>query len=158
MKKLPVLISNFVIVFIIMTFVSLYVSNDKKAQIQENTENFTSMTIGMELVTTNYLEGEQRLCDFWARYINDGFYTIEEAIEYMKIVQAIQTNAAHIIFTDTLKGYSNRPNIYDPNKYAITYVGTNLFSSIDELCDSNKAVHVTRSFTNPNNEIQSIGF
>ena len=158
MKKMPVLIANLVIVFLMMTFVTLYVRNGKRTQIIENTENFTSMTIGMELVTTNYLEGEQRLCDSWARYINDGFYTINEAIDYMKVVQAIQTNAAHIIFTDTLTGYSNRPNIYDPNKYAITYERTDLFSSIEDLCDESKTVHVTHSFTNPNNEIQSIGF
>ena len=41
MKKVPVLIANLVIVFLMMTFVTLYVRNGKRTQIIENTENFT---------------------------------------------------------------------------------------------------------------------
>ena len=93
MKKTPVLIANAIIVVLTLAFVVLYIQKDDQSKILENTENFTSMSIGMELVTTNYLEGEQRLCDSWARYINHGFYTIEEATDYMKVVQAIKVPA-----------------------------------------------------------------
>ena len=34
----------------------------------------------MEHVTENYLEGEQRICDVWARYINSENMTIDEAV------------------------------------------------------------------------------
>ena len=61
MKKTPVLIANAIIVVLTLTFVVLYIQKDDQRKILENTENFTSMSIGMELVTTNYLEGEQRL-------------------------------------------------------------------------------------------------
>ena len=33
----------------------------------------------MEQVTENYLEGEQRVCDVWARYITNNNMTMEEA-------------------------------------------------------------------------------
>ena len=45
-----------------------------------NTENFMNMSIGMEQVTTNYLEGEQRLCDSWAACINSRKMNMAEAI------------------------------------------------------------------------------
>ncbi len=158
MKKTPVLIANAIIVVLTLAFVVLYIQKDDQSKILENTENFTSMTIGMELVTTNYLEGEQRLCDSWARYINHGFYTIEEATDYMKVVQAIKTNSSHIIFTDTLQGLSNRPSSNDPNDFFVSYQGTTLFSSLEELRDKKRVVHVTRAFVNPKNGIQSIAF
>ena len=70
MKKLPILISNIVIVGFIIIFVSLHVTNQGRLHISRNRENFENMTVSLERVTTYYLEGEQRLCNSWARYIN----------------------------------------------------------------------------------------
>ena len=69
MRKVPIFIANILIIFFIMVFVSLYVRQQGKIQSATNTENFVNMSIGLERVTTYYLEGEQRLCNSWARYI-----------------------------------------------------------------------------------------
>ena len=171
MKKIPILIANILIIGFIMLFVSLYVTRQGKIQAAENRDNFVNMTIGLEQVTTYYLEGEQRLCDSWARYINTNKLTIQEACNYLKTVQAIKTNSSHIIFLDTLQGLSNRPHTEDPENFSVSYASIDIFSSLKNLgleienvsrtfnySGEFEDVHVTRAFTNPVNGIQSIAF
>ncbi|MBO7514716.1 MAG: hypothetical protein J6T47_03760 [Lachnospiraceae bacterium] len=60
-------------------------------------------------MTENYLEGEQRVCDVWAHYINNKNMTMEEATEYIRVSHALPKASAHLIFIDTLTGLSTRP-------------------------------------------------
>ncbi len=171
MKKIPILISNILIVAFIMFFVSLYVRLQGKNNAAANRENFVNMTAGLERVTTYYLEGEQRLCNSWARYISLNNLTLKDAIEYLNTVQVVKTNSSHLIMLDTLTGLSNRPHTDNPDDYTVSYEGIDIISSLknikDELSPEHRtylytndfdAVHVTRSYTNPINGIQSIAF
>ena len=123
-----------------------------------NTENFMTMSIGMEQVTTNYLEGEQRLCDSWAACINSRKMNMNEAMSYLKVAQRIQNISAHIIRLDSFTGYSNKPKIDNPNEFTVSYQEIDIFSSLNELLGQQDQVRVTRSYTNPMNGIQSIAF
>ena len=123
-----------------------------------NTENFMNMSIGMEQVTTNYLEGEQRLCDSWAACINRRKMNMNEAMSYLKVAQRIQNISAHIIRLDSFTGYSNKPKIDNPNEFTVSYQEIDIFSSLNELLGQQDQVRVTRSYTNPMNGIQSIAF
>ena len=171
MKKVPILVANILIVGFIMIFVSLYVRQQGKLHTVSNEENFVNMTIGLERVTTYYLEGEQRLCNSWARYISLNNLTMPQAIEYLNKVQVIKSNSSHIIFLDTLKGLSNRPHTDNPDDYSVSYENIDILSSLKNLSyelepehstylytNNFDAVHVTRSYTNPMNGIQSIAF
>ena len=171
MKKLPILISNIVIVAFIMIFVSLHVTNQGKLHISRNRENFVNMTVSLERVTTYYLEGEQRLCNSWARYINKHNLTLEEAVDYLNNVQVVKTYSSHIIMLDTLKGLSNRPHTDNPDDKTVSYSGIDILSSLKNIrselepehstylyTNTFDSVHVTRSYTNPVNGIQSIAF
>ena len=123
-----------------------------------NTENFMTMSIGMEQVTTNYMEGEQRLCDSWAACINSRKMNMTEAMSYLKVAQRIQNVSAHIIRLDSFTGYSNKPKIDNPNEFTVSYQEIDIFSSLNELLGQQDQVRVTRSYTNPMNGIQSIAF
>lgn len=123
-----------------------------------NTENFMTMSIGMEKVTTNYLEGEQRLCDSWAACINSRKMNMNEAMSYLKVAQRIQNISAHIIRLDSFTGYSNKPKIDNPNEFTVSYQEIDIFSSLNELLGQQNQIRVTRSYTNPMNGIQSIAF
>ena len=171
MKKLPILISNILIVGFIMIFVSLHVTNQGKLHITRNRENFENMTVSLERVTTYYLEGEQRLCNSWARYINNYNLTLQEAVEYLNMVQVVKTNSSHIIMLDTLTGLSNRAHTDNPEDHTVSYAGIDILSSLKNIrselepehstylyTNSFDSVHVTRSYTNPVNGIQSIAF
>ena len=58
MKKKLIIIFNILIVLFTIFFVVSYTRNQRKSMIIYNTDNFMTMSIGMEQVTTNYLEGE----------------------------------------------------------------------------------------------------
>ena len=132
MKKTLIIIANFLIVLFTIFFVSLYVKNQSSFMQGYNTENFVNMSIGMEQVTTNYLEGEQRLCDSWAACINSRKMNIAEAMDYLNVAQRIPNISAHIVLVDSLRGYSNKAKINDPQDFNVSYKEIDIFSSLNE--------------------------
>ena len=80
MKKFFILIINIIIMAAILIFVVLYSGYESRESYRRQVEHFENTTVTMERVTENYLEGEQRVCDVWARYINNSAMTIDEAV------------------------------------------------------------------------------
>ena len=80
-----------------------------------------NMSIGMEQVTTNYLEGEQRLCDSWAACINRKNMNMTEAMDFLKVAQRIPNISAHIVYVDSFKGYSNKSKIDASDDFTVSY-------------------------------------
>ena len=158
MKRILIIIANFLIVLFTIFFVLLYVRNQSAFMKSYNTENFMNMSIGMEQVTTNYLEGEQRLCDSWAACINSRKMNMTEAMDYLNVAQRLPNISAHIINLNSFSGYSNKPKIDNPQDYQVSYKEIDIFSSLNELLGQQDQVRVTRSYTNPMNGIQSIAF
>ena len=70
MKKIWVVIVNIIIMLSMVTFVVIYSNVEVNENTQRQIEHFTNTTVAMKHVTENYLEGEQRVCDVWAHYIN----------------------------------------------------------------------------------------
>jgi signal transduction histidine kinase/CheY-like chemotaxis protein len=151
--------------------VVLHVTNQGDFHKERNRENFVNMTVSLERVTTYYLEGEQRLCNSWARYINHNNLTLRQAVDYLNWVQVVKNYSSHIIMLDTLKGLSNRPHTDNPDDISVSYENIDILSSLTNLrselepeqstylyTNSFDSVHVTRSYTNPVNGIQSIAF
>ena len=80
MKRIIIVLVNVIIMVTILTFVVLYSRFENGESYRRQIENFENTNVTMEQVTENYLEGEQRICDVWARYINNSSITMEEAI------------------------------------------------------------------------------
>lgn len=80
MRKFLIVIVNVVIIASILSFVVLYSGYESEDYYRRQIEYFENTTVTMENVTENYLEGEQRVCDVWAQYINSSNMTIEEAV------------------------------------------------------------------------------
>ena len=85
----------------------------------------------MERVTENYLEGEQRICDVWARYINSRNMTIEEAAAYIRDSHVLANTSAHLIFKDTLTGLSTRPKQGTTDDYGASYERVGLLDHME---------------------------
>ena len=66
-KKTWVIIVNVFIMIAMLIFVVMYSNFQSKDASQRQVEHFENTTLTMERVTENYLEGEQRICDVWAR-------------------------------------------------------------------------------------------
>ena len=158
MKKSLIIIINVVIMAAILIFVVLYTRSESKASYQRQIEHFEDTTVTMEQVTENYLESEQRICDIWARYINNKNMTMEEAAEYTRSSHVLENTSAHLIDPDTLEGISTRPKQGTDNDYAVSYKKVGLLENTDWIDEIGKSINITRAYTNPMNGEQSLAF
>jgi len=158
MKKTWVIVTNVLIMLGILSFTVVYSTLESRNETQRQIEHYEHNTVTMERVTENYLEGEQRICDVWAHYINSANMTIDEAVSFVRISHVLPTASAHIIYADTLKGLSTRAKITTTDDYDVSYEGVNLFSDMGWIDEIGESINISRSYTNPINGEQSIAF
>ncbi len=158
MKKTLIILVNAIIMAAILVFVVLYSRYEAGESYRRQIENFENTTITMEQVTENYLEGEQRICDVWARYINNKSMTLSEATEYIRSSHVLANTSAHLIFPDTLKGLSTRPRQGTVDDYEVSYERIALLNDTEWIDDIGESINITRAYTNPMNGEQSLAF
>ena len=158
MKKTMVIIVNVFIMIAMLIFVVLYSNTQSQNTEQRQIEHFENTTIAMERVTENYLEGEQRICDVWARYINSRNMTIEEAISFIRISHVLPNASAHIVFLDSLSGLSSKARRDAPDDYSVSYARVSLLEDVRWISDIGSSINISRAYTNPVNGEQSLAF
>ena len=158
MKKTLVIIVNIFIMTAMLTFVVLYTNTEGREATQRQIEHFENTTVTMEHVTENYLDGEQRICDVWAHYINSQDMTIEEAVSFIRISHVLPNASAHIVYLDTLAGFSTRARPDNPDDYTVSYGQFEFLKDVSWISDIGESVNISRSYTNPVNGEQSIAF
>ena len=141
-----------------LIFVVLYSTFEIKNTTKIQIEHFENTTITMEHVTENYLEGEQRLCDVWAHYINSENMTIDEAADFIRISHVLPNASAHIVFTDTLTGLSTRSKSGVAENTNVSYRNMELLNDLNWIHETGTSISVSRAYTNPVNGEQSIAF
>ena len=158
-KRYLIVLLNVAVMLGIMGFVLLHAQRVANESIAAEVGQFETATSTMEQVTANYLEGEQNICDVWARYINNTPMTIDEAASFIRASHASSDNSAHIVFADdSLEGLSTRPKTGTKDDYAVSYKAIGLPIRPDKLAEQEGAINVSRSYTNPMNGIQSLAF
>lgn len=158
MKKALIIIVNVIIIAAILVFVVLYSGYENGDSYHRQIEHFENTTITMEQVTENYLEGEQRVCDVWAQYINEGKMTLEEATAYIRNSHVLENTSAHLILLDTLDGLSTRPKLGTDAEYEVSYGRMALLDDVGWINEIGKSINITRAYTNPMNGEQSLAF
>ena len=158
MKRIWIIIVNISIMAIMLLFVILYSSFEAKNTTKRQIEHFENTTITMEHVTENYLEGEQRICDVWAKYINNNDMTIEDAISFIRTSHVLENTSAHIVYKDTFKGLSTRGKTTGSTEYNVSYERIELLNELDWIHDIGSSINISRAYTNPVNGEQSIAF
>ena len=161
MKRILMILGNVMIVTIILVLVLVYVNAEQKRILASQTESFENMTIAMENVTTNYLVGEQQVCNTWSNYINANSLTAEQAIGFVRDSITSPDIMAHILVAGDsgVSGLSTTARPQDPDDYSVSYENVSLYSlGFDGLLSEEAMVNVTRTFTNPVNARQSIAF
>ena len=158
MKKVRIIIVNVLIMIALLVFVVLYSQYTSRNAVQRQIENFENTTITMEHVTENYLEGEQRICDVWARYIDNNDMTMEEAISFIRNSHVLPNTSAHIVYSDTLAGLSTRARTDNSDDYSVSYARTDLLDDVSWIHDLGESINISRAYTNPVNGEQSLAF
>ena len=155
MKKTLIVIVNAIIMAAILVFVVSYSRLESRDAYQRQIDYFVDTTVTIEHVTENYLEGEQNICDVWARYINSEEMTMQEVVDYIRPSHVLANTSAHLIALDTLAGLSTRPKQGTADDYAISYDGLGLLEDVSWIAEIGKAINVTRAFTNPMNGLDA---
>ena len=158
MKKIIVIIVNAIIIAAMLIFVVLYSRIESTDSYRRQVDHFEDTMITMENVTENYLEGEQQICDVWARYINSENMTMEEAAQFIRASHVLENASAHLISLDTLTGISTRPKQGTEDDCAVSYKQIALLEDVDWINEIGKSINVTRAYTNPMNGEQSLAF
>lgn len=158
MKKIAIIIANVIIIASILIFVLLYSRFESSESYSRQIEHFENSTVALEQVTENYLEGEQRICDVWARYINNKTMTMEEAIEFIRASHVLENTSAHLVFVDTLTGLSTRPKQGTTDDYSVSYKRVALLGNVDWIDETGGSISISRAYTNPMNGEQSLAF
>ena len=158
MKRIWVVIVNIIIMISMVTFVVVYSNVEAKENTQRQIEHFENTTITMEHVTENYLEGEQRVCDVWAHYINSEELTIDDAISFIRISHVLPNASAHVVFKDTLTGLSTRARSTDASDYNVSYTAFDFLKELSWIHEIGTSINISRAYTNPVNGEQSIAF
>ena len=158
LKKYLIVIVNVIIMVGILVFVVLYSGFENRDSYRRQIAHFENTTVTMEQVTANYLEGEQRICDVWAQYINSKSMTTEEAAVYIRASHVLNNTSAHIILLDTLTGLSTRPRLGTSDDFAVSYERLNLLNDVKWISEIGDSINITRAYTNPMNGEQSLAF
>ena len=158
MRKIFIILVNIFIIAAILGIVVVYSRYESKASYLRQIEYFENTTVTMEQVTENYLEGEQRICDVWARYINNSNMTMEEAIAFIRDSHVLANTSAHLITLDTLEGLSTRPKQDTTDDYAVSYERVGVLKDTSWISESGDSINITRAYTNPMNGEQSLAF
>ncbi len=158
MKKFWMILVNVLLMLGMLSFVVVYATLESQDVTRRQIEHFENTTITMEHVTENYLEGEQRICDVWAHYINSEDLTIEQATDFVRISHVLPNASAHIVYTDTLTGLSTRARHDDPNNYYVSYERLGLLDDLSWIETIGTSINVSRAYTNPVNGEQAIAF
>ena len=140
MKKTMVIIVNVFIMIAMLIFVVLYSNTQSQNTAQRQIEHFENTTIAMERVTENYLEGEQRICDVWARYINSRNMTIDEAVSFIRISHVLPNASAHIVFLDSLSGLSSKARQDAPDDCSVSYARVSLLEDVCWISDIGSSI------------------
>ncbi len=158
MRKIWVVIVNVLIMIAMLTFVFLYSAFQSRETTKRQIEHFENTTITLERVTENYLEGEQRICDVWARYINSKDMTIEEAVSFIRISHVLPYASTHIVYLDTLSGLSTKPGQGKSDDYTVSYARLELLNDTSWINEIGESINISRAYTNPVNGEQSLSF
>ena len=158
MKKILTIIVNVITIAAILIFVVLYSRFENTDSYRRQIEHFESTLVTMEKVTENYLEGEQQICDVWARYINSEHMTMEEAVAFIRSSHVLENTSAHLISLDTSTGLSTRPKQGTLDDYAVSYKQIALLENVDWINEIGTSINITRAYTNPMNGEQSLAF
>ena len=158
MKKTLIVIVNAAIMAAILFFVVIYSRYESNEAYQRQIDYFENTTVTMEHVTENYLEGEQRICDVWAHYINNQVMTLEEAVDYIRNSHVLANTSAHLISLDTHTGLSTRPKLGTTEDYDVSYQQVGLLDDVGWIDEIGESINITRAYTNPMNGEQSLAF
>lgn len=156
-KKWIIIISDILLSAIIIGLFYEYSKEVFDNRVRTQMDTFEKTTEAMEQVMTNFLLGEQNICNTWAVYINASKMTMDEAIDYLRTLDTDNATAQILWIDDgSFSGMSIVAPESAPDYYSVSYAHVNILDTLTEEAPAPNHVNVTRTFVNPINGVQSL--
>lgn len=84
-----------------------YTSYIYKTRRESKKDDFVRMIESMKQISENHLDGEKGYVIDWAEYISSNNMTLEEALDFLRTINADKNRYAHIVDMDTYEAYSS---------------------------------------------------
>ncbi|MBP5574482.1 MAG: response regulator [Bacilli bacterium] len=145
-----IIVLNFFIVIGVFISAILYTNSSDQKTRESRYEGFANANLTLSQVTTSYLEGERSVVASWAKHLNTTPLSINEAINYVQSAKSVGEAVGHVLYVDTLKGYST----FNDQITEVDYSG--LAEYFDIVTD--RTVKISRAHENPTSGITTIDF
>lgn len=106
-RKIVLLLCNLVLILTMVTATGIYSRYIYRSQEESNTIDFIRMIESMKQVSQNYLNNERGYVKDWASYISKHNMTLEEALDFLRGINANQERFIHIVDMDSYEAYSS---------------------------------------------------
>lgn len=150
-------------VLIILAMIMMCINYVRMQKVQNRTQAmnaFSPTVASMHKALRNYMISQQRSCNDWAVYINSRNMTLAEAIDYLNDSVSVEGKMGHIVDYDTLMGFSSESD-KDGNSYVdYSHQENHVEMTFDgiETDGIDDTVYITKTYINPINELESVGF
>ena len=148
MKRIALVVVNFIIVLVVAFLVVFYVRVDNREATKANQQKFQDTTIILEEIASNYLEDNQNICDMWAAVIEKRHVTMEEAALYLGETDIADGASAQLLWVDTLTGIASVGKASDPTDYSLDYNKSGLSDVLDDVLGENE-IAITKRYSDP---------
>ncbi|MCI2048555.1 MAG: response regulator [Lachnospiraceae bacterium] len=154
MKRRLLIICNMFIILFMIFYILFFAFSQRDKSVRTDKHAFLNTVEVMKQVSSNYLYSSQNICNNWAKYIDSGSFTMEEAMAQVSRMNADDKNSIQLLSADTLTGLSSVAKTTDKKDFSVSYaVGYKTLSeelrSFAQQTDADSELHVTRNFTSP---------
>lgn len=146
-KRVRIVFLNILIVLGVVVSVIAYANGQARSVEANAKSSFFNTADSMAEIASNYLKDSQNTCDSWANYMSKTPMTMAEAVTFVAKSKTSENIAGHILWEDTLTGFSTEPSLSDAADYTVDYSGSLAEIFSDDLFDGD--IHVTQRYINP---------
>ena len=157
MKRLIILLINFIIVAAVSLGVFYYANSATASSAAKSQEKFVDTTGILEEIASNYLQDSQNAADSMAALINGSEFTMESAIKMIQQMITLDHVSAQLVWLDRLSGLSSEAKASDPSNYAVDYSKSNLSGVLSNVLTEG-TIHITHRYTDPQSGSYVVAF
>lgn len=149
-KKHFIFIANVIFSLIVFSLIALYVYREKTAQFNKKKNSFSQYTQTLAQISCKYMEDSEKILSQWKVFLSNKYYSFDEVYDYLRVLSSNNKFSCHLIWADTLSGYSTTPSVLNKENFSITYRNLG-YDYLFENCLDSDEIYVTSRYINPIN-------
>lgn len=105
-QKVVLLACNIILLIFVITFSGMYAGYIRREQEKAKVADFINTVESMKQVSQNYLDSERGYVKNWSSYISENNMDMEEALDFIRLINTNKKRYVHIVDMDTFDAYS----------------------------------------------------